>query len=573
MSAQFRMGEFPSDRFDACMAAPLGCSRLRCARCGELVRSQAHWRIPSGGHAATFDRLAAPQPADLSTTWRAYACRCTTFEESNFNRLDLAREAERPVPPWDCSGHPPASLPLTHRGIAVSADASWPFVARAVALLAPEMEVDRYPAADMIWLDVRLEGIPERAAYRRAVAGLLLDDDPLLRSRALQFFHTLPAVPEAEALFAIGNDRVGYAGVQSPSAPVGVTLEDRWLEAVNRWAARLPLSDPRREDALSWRSRANWGELAVTTLWPMRFSAALAALSQPIAARFDVFDARAANCVPRANRRIAAQRVVGFLGRGDRRAADLLGALGERWAVPALTHALNDAIASHRPIEALGVSVALGSLGAKAHFERGLRALLADEQVPVEVALEAAEHADQLAAAVPLLQSLWRERSSAALRGTAFASAWRALTNGSWARNSPASAVHIRQMSPFRIVAAMGKVAADEAIRDALAGADKASKWALSPSDPALDGWVRSVEKGVFDDAAWESLQPTSQDIARAVLCMRAAVFETPMLLAALRGRVDEARVIWSEIAHDATLPTFVPTAAREFARTLLETP
>ena len=101
------------------------------------------------------------------------------------------------------------------------------FVARAVALLAPEMEVDRYPAADMIWLDVRLEGIPERAAYRRAVAGLLLDDDPLLRSRALQFFHTLPAVPEAEALFAIGNDRVGYAGVQSPSAPVGVTLEDR----------------------------------------------------------------------------------------------------------------------------------------------------------------------------------------------------------------------------------------------------------------------------------------------------------------------------------------------------------
>jgi hypothetical protein len=196
------LSDDPAD-YDVEWLPKLGCNRIRCRRCGCMVRSIAGWRSRDTGP-ADVRAFAAEIPmlyetADLTTSPRLepgknvrfYLCKCDYHEERDKHPL---REKDTEwaisvVAKWECDGHPLMDLPRAIDGIVVTADNLGQLVRDALhGWLPPNVrETDKPRARWLGRLHARLAGTPFADIVAAAVSASSTDPDPAVRERAQQF--------------------------------------------------------------------------------------------------------------------------------------------------------------------------------------------------------------------------------------------------------------------------------------------------------------------------------------------------------------------------------------------------
>ncbi|MCO4772717.1 MAG: hypothetical protein KDA24_21980, partial [Deltaproteobacteria bacterium] len=213
----------PSDHWTHGVGDVFGCNRLVCGTCGASVRSVAH-----RGPAKT---LGAEQLTELADTvdWsgspllkkayfqRLYACRCTSFVESERRLVqDDDRDAFDVVLPWSCGGHPMPALPVDSEGLTLSSDTDWGSVVRQVfdgeGPGGDHVSWNELPTSWLARLYHRMRGLPESVALSRAIATGLESERPEDVGSALLFFRWWPHAVGSEKVLPLA-DRVGGATV------------------------------------------------------------------------------------------------------------------------------------------------------------------------------------------------------------------------------------------------------------------------------------------------------------------------------------------------------------------------
>src|SRR5262245_58968315 len=99
----------------------VGCTRIRCRRCGAEVRSVSEVELARRNPLTTdeiatiyalSDPMASPLLRRADTSTRLYLCRCESWIELSDHRLwDPDPSESDPQLPWRCQGHPTISLP------------------------------------------------------------------------------------------------------------------------------------------------------------------------------------------------------------------------------------------------------------------------------------------------------------------------------------------------------------------------------------------------------------------------------------------------------------------------------
>ena len=250
----------------------LGCSNLGCGRCGARVRNIVHRGVRSGLTNAA-ERLALYDTAELASSpllvpragHRGYLCRCGSHSELQADSLqDPDRDVALPVS-WSCQGHPLLELPHDLDGERVSCGEELASLAeRALrgftpAGARPEYQGGNWPAR----LRGRLTGTRWADVVTDLAVGLVTDDDPATRGRALQVLVRFPSLVGARcAVELLGGDRRLFAGVPDGWRPYarGETLEDTLWEVV---AAQLSEPGPARDLLRAEALAAGKGQRAV----------------------------------------------------------------------------------------------------------------------------------------------------------------------------------------------------------------------------------------------------------------------------------------------------------------------
>lgn len=203
------------------------CSRLRCSHCGEEVRSFDdvffEGRVEelfAAYEAQAVDQLPPMEPFSLPT--RLYLCRCMYLNAGSEKPLSLATELGHEDLParWGCSGHVPVKLLMTYDGVPLAAKPDWLDVVQTTFREVPD------PAAPHRWprwingLYQRLGGTKHQGALDDAATALLEGDDPLLVSRAIDFYwgsHGAPGTKRLRTLALEAGDRL--AALADPLGP------------------------------------------------------------------------------------------------------------------------------------------------------------------------------------------------------------------------------------------------------------------------------------------------------------------------------------------------------------------
>jgi hypothetical protein len=118
--------ELPSDptECDTGQSSIRGCNRLRCGKCGQMVRSVPA-RVRDGAiDYDTFEYGALYALADLAVSpllessedWRFYLCRCDCAHIFCETSCD-DRDNPWGFPAWSCAGHPLTGLPRDTDGV------------------------------------------------------------------------------------------------------------------------------------------------------------------------------------------------------------------------------------------------------------------------------------------------------------------------------------------------------------------------------------------------------------------------------------------------------------------------
>jgi hypothetical protein len=203
----------PAELFEFGWASPVGCNGLRCARCGEPVRSEV-------------------LPGDED---RRYDCACTQHDEAGVTAV--GGDADDLYPPalaeWVCGGHPDLTLPATLDGVHLDSGTDWEGLA-ADATRTPPF-VPPHVAMGAVWLTrlYRLLGA-EKPLLSRAVAGLLDSADPRLVRGAYLFFHNERTAEGAELLApSVAARRDWLDTVPNPDEP-SVSLLDHAALVLHR---------------------------------------------------------------------------------------------------------------------------------------------------------------------------------------------------------------------------------------------------------------------------------------------------------------------------------------------------
>jgi hypothetical protein len=208
---------------------PVGCNRLRCKKCGELVRSGNHFgpgrafmaRWLEALRAPDWDALVADGVLAKSDLYRLYVCACSQHAETSYRFLDdeEAWLATGAPPPWSCDGHPRLALPATVDGVAL--DDATDFDALAARALAGRQAPTAGFGAH--WLSRVYHLIKHHAAgarLSRAVLAQIASPDAAVRVEAVDFFRRNPTAPGGDELVQLGRDhRDWFAGVTNPKAP------------------------------------------------------------------------------------------------------------------------------------------------------------------------------------------------------------------------------------------------------------------------------------------------------------------------------------------------------------------
>lgn len=225
--------EDPSDWYDPASGAIVGCGRLRCGGCGELVRSRssvdAKRRLSPDQIDALYDT------ADWSTlpfiedsySMRLYACRCSLFAcHSDAPTLDPHFDAlaDREPPNWTCSGHPEPSLPLDLDGFTIGGpDDLDPLAARVLGGWCPRTgppPANFFPAVWAARAYRRLQPLSLADHWATAIAAGLDSAEAPVRGLALHFFFLNPHAP--------GFERVVQAAEGAELAELS-TIERTWF--------------------------------------------------------------------------------------------------------------------------------------------------------------------------------------------------------------------------------------------------------------------------------------------------------------------------------------------------------
>ncbi|MBM4438606.1 MAG: hypothetical protein FJ029_15595, partial [Actinobacteria bacterium] len=217
-----RVSEDPAEFYLGEEQVVVGCNRLRCGRCGQLVGVER-------------------DPLPEEQEFRAYRCDCVVHRENGPSRPADFEDPDtyESALPWACAGHPAATLPLDLDGIRIAPDTDFPaLMRRTLAGWSPELARPGERSSPVGWaikLFVRLldTGIEQRVST--AAAACITDADPRVRAAALWFVAAFPEAAGAERVEDhVAGDRTLFAGVPDPTASASCTLETRLLRALGR---------------------------------------------------------------------------------------------------------------------------------------------------------------------------------------------------------------------------------------------------------------------------------------------------------------------------------------------------
>ena len=228
----FDLCEFQDDA----TVAPVGCGRLRCATCGEWVRSgPPGLTIKVGASIDSAVLYAAPNWADLAvfehrtpglrngSRVRFYACKCCRWESDYEYVLGNERDSPNdPDLPWSCAGHPSPVLPVVLGGLTITGETDWEVIVGKIlggkcprALELPQRFGDG-PSIWLGWLFVYLRGLPAADDLSFAIAKRCDDNDPTVVGRVLFFFKRFSEAKGVELLVALSEADVHCVAIGYP---------------------------------------------------------------------------------------------------------------------------------------------------------------------------------------------------------------------------------------------------------------------------------------------------------------------------------------------------------------------
>ncbi len=238
VSGAMRVPEDPSEYKHPAVYGAVGCSRLRCTRCGEWVRHQAGVSCKDDARAhldelfvvEDWRRLPYVATSERSFLWeRLDVCRCSAWLELSAHPMEDPEfdPMRDPVLPWRCAGHPAPELPLEVNGEVVGEGTNWRDLISKIRMGWAPVRLgngDREgPAVWLCWLYSYLQGLPDADALSAAAGDLLATDDPRLRGIILFFFAAFP--------HAVGFEKVlRSAEAGSPAAREMGLKAWAWME-------------------------------------------------------------------------------------------------------------------------------------------------------------------------------------------------------------------------------------------------------------------------------------------------------------------------------------------------------
>jgi len=252
---------------DVAYLPTIGCSRLKCLRCGASVRVADGVAFKTRDDVATATLAALYQLPDLlesgmlhktNEAWRLYLCRCDRYLATGEDALETDDPDDSPSKPWQCDEHPLATMTvdvardLTRRGLRgdVPADVR---------------EVDRENNAWLLRLYNRLEPASANAMAEAAREGID-DADVAVRSASLRFlfFTGTDAMREAVAAALQAKPALFTVPIDVGLHKLDTTLQDTAWHVVSKSLGHAgPARDYARSEALSGHgTRALYGALA-----------------------------------------------------------------------------------------------------------------------------------------------------------------------------------------------------------------------------------------------------------------------------------------------------------------------
>jgi hypothetical protein len=231
--------EFDAD--PACYV--VGCNRLRCGSCGQLVQVRGPWRLLRGdiewptAHADPAWPTGTTGGVEHDPTVRLYICACQGWVADRVRAPELSMDWEpflgEEAPPWSCDGHPPVTLPWAVDGVV------WGDPEGAAALTRQALEgalasVPRFlqaePSAWLVRCERLLGHTKLAGVIRRVCANSLGDPDAKVRARAADLLRfradTAEAGEAAKALRGHPSLWGGRSDPFAPSCPASARLQD-----------------------------------------------------------------------------------------------------------------------------------------------------------------------------------------------------------------------------------------------------------------------------------------------------------------------------------------------------------
>lgn len=215
----------------------IGCSNLRCLRCGAMVRSATGIAFATKNDVALEqlaalyempDLLQSPLIHQTQSSWRLYLCRCDRWLEINETALEPPDPDDAAGKPWRCAGHTLATLPYRDEGVKIAnVEALREFTQHGLRneLAPPVCEVDRENIYWLLRLHSQLE--PDMAMkMTEEAANNLAEKDAVVLARSLWFlFFTATSAIREQVFMLIENKSDSLL----LSVPVGLTRFDKTL--------------------------------------------------------------------------------------------------------------------------------------------------------------------------------------------------------------------------------------------------------------------------------------------------------------------------------------------------------
>lgn len=184
--------------------------------------------------------LASPSRPTEYPSWRLYACRCSSWEESGEHRLVNDHQSPGdPDVPWTCGGHPPPTLPLALGDLTVSEETDWAATVERILRGTCPRRLERDEEGPWLWLSwlyAHLRGLSVAAKLSRAVADRVADPDDRVVGAVLVFFRWFPSAEGIDRVIARAESDVAavFVGHKVPERAFAPRLWDVMIAAMQQ---------------------------------------------------------------------------------------------------------------------------------------------------------------------------------------------------------------------------------------------------------------------------------------------------------------------------------------------------